>query len=196
MTDPHEHHDHEHEHEHQHQLSYQDAVAQFRGDKDAFFRTSPNSPIPASERDAFGGLPYYPVDEALVFDELTLEPYTGSEPVRFEIPTSDGRTRPAERAGVFRFDVGGSEQTLTAYVFEGGSTESVFVPVVDATSGSETYGAGRYLDVEREDDGTYTLDFNLAYHPSCVYDMKYSCPLTPAENRLSVPIRAGERLAG
>src|SRR5919106_2884925 len=87
MTDPHEHHEHEHEHqhEHQHQLSYQDAVEQFRADKDAFFRTSPNSPIPSSERDAFSGLPYYPVDEALVFDELTLEPYTGSEPVRFEI---------------------------------------------------------------------------------------------------------------
>jgi uncharacterized protein (DUF1684 family) len=71
----------------------------------------------------------------------------------------------------------------------------VFVPFADATSGSETYGAGRYLDIEREDDGTYTLDFNLAYHPSCVYDARFSCPLTPAENRLRVPIRAGERLA-
>jgi uncharacterized protein (DUF1684 family) len=68
------------------------------------------------------------------------------------------------------------------------------VPFADATSGTETYGAGRYLDIEREDDGTYSLDFNLAYHPSCVYDVKFSCPLTPAENRLRVPIRAGERL--
>jgi uncharacterized protein (DUF1684 family) len=69
------------------------------------------------------------------------------------------------------------------------------VPFVDATSGSETYGAGRYLDIEREEDGTYSLDFNLAYHPSCVYDARFSCPLTPAENRLAVSIRAGERLA-
>ena len=71
---------------------------------------------------------------------------------------------------------------------------SVFVPFLDATSGRETYGAGRYLDLEPEDDGTYSLDFNLAYHPSCVYDIRFSCPLTPAENRLPERIEAGERL--
>jgi uncharacterized protein (DUF1684 family) len=215
MADAHEHHDRDeehhdhgnehpsqdelldlgHEHEHHHQLSYEDAVAEFRTDKDKFFRSAPNSPIPEAERDAFGGLPYYPVEPSLRFDDLLLEPYTGAEPVSFEIPTSDGRTRPAERAGVFRFPLAGEDQTLTAYVFEGDGTDSLFVPFVDATGGTETYGAGRYLDIEREDDGSYSLDFNLAYHPSCVYDIKFSCPLTPAENRLSVPIRAGERLA-
>ena len=70
----------------------------------------------------------------------------------------------------------------------------MFVPFLDATSGHETYGAGRYLDIEPEDDGTYSLDFNLAYHPSCVYDFRFSCPLTPAENRLRIRIEAGERL--
>ncbi len=194
MTDAHEGHGHDNEHEHHHQLSYVDAVAQFRADKDAFFGSAPQSPIPAEERGSFTGLPYYPIDEAYVFDELTLDPYTGDEPVRFEIPTSDGKTRPAERAGVLRFPLEGTDQALTAYIFEGGSPESVFVPFADATSGTETYGAGRYLDIEREEDGTYSLDFNLAYHPSCVYDVKFSCPLTPAENRLRVPIRAGERL--
>jgi uncharacterized protein (DUF1684 family) len=196
MSDAHEHHDHDHDHAHHHEhtVSYEDAVNEFRTDKDAFFGSAPNSPIPAAEREAFSGLPYYPVDESLRFDELTLDPYTGDEPVRFEIPTSDGRTRPAERAGVFRFAVDGADQTLTGYIFEGGSADDVFVPFLDATSGKETYGAGRYLDIEREEDGTYSLDFNLAYHPSCVYDAKFSCPLTPAENRLAVPIRAGERL--
>ena len=179
MADAHESHDHEHEHEHHHQLSYEDAVAQFRADKDGFFRSAPNNSV----------------DPELLFDDLRLEPYTGDEPVRFEIPTSDGRTRPADRAGVFRSTVDGSDEKLTAYTFEGDGPENVFVPFLDPTSGNETYGAGRYLDVEREEDGTYSLDFNLAYHPSCVYDMKFSCPLTPAENRLSVPIRAGERLA-
>jgi hypothetical protein len=199
MADDHAHHDHDHhahhDHAHEHVLSYPDAVAEFRADKDEFFRAAPNSPLPAAERETFEGLPYYPVDESLRFDELTLEPYDGDEPVRFEIPTSDGRTRPAERAGVLRFSLDGSKQRLTAYVFEGGDAANVFVPFVDATSGTETYGAGRYLDIEREEDGTYSLDFNLAYHPSCVYDMRFSCPLTPAENRLAVPIRAGERLA-
>src|SRR5437867_1493943 len=123
MADAHEHDDHGHEHEHQHQLSYEDALGQFRADKDAFFRSAPNSPIPEPEREAFEGLPYYPVDASLRFDDLVLEPYTGSEPVRFEIPTSDGRTRPAERAGVFRFPLNGADRTLTAYTFEGDDAE-------------------------------------------------------------------------
>lgn len=193
--DDHEHHHHEHDHDHE-PVDYAQAVQLFRGDKDAFFATHPRSPVPEAERASFAGIPYYPVDEALRFDDLTLQPYTGSEPVQFQIPTSDGRLRPAVRAGVFRFPLGGDERTLTAYTFEGGADEegSVFVPFLDGTSGTETYGAGRYLDLERDDDGTYSLDFNLAYHPSCVYDPRFSCPLTPAENRLPVRVEAGERL--
>lgn len=194
MADSHDHDD-EPGHHHHGAVSYEDAVAGFRADKDAFFKASPHSPVPEPERAAFTGLLYYPVDPELVFERLTLEPYAGDEPVRFEIPTSDNRLRPAERAGVFRFLFGGEDRTLTAYRFEGGDGDSLFVPVLDATSGSETYGAGRYLDLEPDEDGTWTLDFNLLYHPSCVYDARFSCPLTPAENRLAVPVRAGERLA-
>jgi uncharacterized protein len=164
---------HDHAHHHEHVVSYPDAVDQYRADKDEFFRAAPNSPIPAADRDGFEGLPYYPVDEALRFDDLPLDPYEGDEPVHFEIPTSDGKLRPAERAGVFRVPLEGGEHSLTAYVFEGGSTDNVFVPFLDATSGLETYGAGRYLDIEREEDGTYSVDFNLAYHPSCVYDSRF-----------------------
>ena len=187
----HEHHDHEHHHEH---ISYSDAVEQFRADKDNYYRSGTHSPIPIEQRGTFEGLPYYPVDESLVFDDRRLEPYEGDEPENFEIPTSDGRLRPAHRAGVLRFDIAGEPHQLTAYTFNEGDGESLFVPFLDATSGRETYGAGRYLDLEPEEDGSYTLDFNLAYHPSCVYDPKYSCPLTPAENRLAVRIEAGERL--
>jgi uncharacterized protein (DUF1684 family) len=183
------------EHAHHHTLSYADAVTAYRADKDAFFKASQGSPIPAAERGAFSGLPYYPVDERMVIDDLALDGYTGNEPVQFEIPTSDGRLRPAERAGVFHFDIDGVEQTLTAYRFANSDSDTLFVPFLDATSGTETYGAGRYLDLEAQDDGSYSLDFNLAYHPSCVYDPRFSCPLTPAENRLSVRIEAGERLA-
>jgi uncharacterized protein (DUF1684 family) len=196
MTDPeaaaHDHDAHEHEgHEH---LDYGDAVRAYRADKDDYFRTGADSPLPATERGGFAGLPYYEVDEALRFDGLTLEPYAGSEPASFQIPTSDGRLRDAQRAGVFRFELGGESRTLTGYTFASGGSESVFVPFLDATSGTETYGAGRYLDLEPDDDGTFSLDFNLAYHPSCVYDARFSCPLTPAENRLPVRIEAGERL--
>jgi uncharacterized protein (DUF1684 family) len=191
----HEGHDHEgHDHEGHEHVAYPDAVASYRADKDDYFRRGDGSPIPAAERGAFTGLPYFPVDETLRFEGLTLEPYSGSEPVQFQIPTSDGQLRAAERAGVFRFDREGTSHSLTGYAFAGGGSESVFVPFLDLTSGTETYGAGRYLDLSPEHDGTFALDFNLAYHPSCVYDPKYSCPLTPAENRLPIRIEAGERL--
>jgi hypothetical protein len=199
MTPDHDHHHdhddhHDHGHHHDADIPYADAVRAFRVDKDAYFRSGERSPIPVAERADFTGLPYFDVDESLRFEGLALEPYAGTEPTTFTIPTSDGRLRPAERAGTFRFEVGGVPCTLTAYIFEGGSTESVFVPFLDGTTGVESYGAGRYLDLEREDDGTFALDFNIAYHPSCVYDPRFSCPLTPAENRLPVRIEAGERL--
>ena len=195
--DAHEHggHDHGgHDHAGHEHVAYPEAVASYRAEKDEFFRTAPDSPIPAAERKAFTGLPYFAVDEDLRFEGLTLEPYAGSEPARFQIPTSDGKLRDAERAGVFRFELGGATQTLTGYTFASGASESVFVPFLDVTSGRESYGAGRYLDLYPEPDGSYALDFNLAYHPSCVYDARFSCPLTPAENRLPVRIEAGERL--
>ena len=92
------------------------------------------------------------------------------------------------------FELGGP-QTLDLYWLEGYGG-GVFLSFADATSGTETYGAGRYLDLEPENDGTYVLDFNLAYHPSCVYDVIFSCPITPPENRLPIRVEAGERLAG
>lgn len=192
----HDHDDHAgHDHAGHGHVAYPDAVANYRADKDDYFREAADSPIPAAERAAFLGLPYFPVDEALRFDGLTLEPYAGSEPATFQIPTSDGKLRDAVRAGVFRFAIEGTTHILTGYTFAKGHSDSVFVPFLDATSGTESYGAGRYLDLYPEDDGTYALDFNLTYHPSCVYDPKYSCPLTPAENRLPIRIEAGERLA-
>jgi uncharacterized protein (DUF1684 family) len=196
------HDDHGHHADHDHgahaghaHLSYPDAIANYRANKDEFFRESDGSPIPAADRPTFLGLPYFAVDESLRFEGLALDPYAGSEPAAFQIPTSDGKLRDAVRAGVFRFELGGVTHMLTGYSFAQGASDSIFVPFLDGTSGTETYGAGRYLDMYPEHDGSYALDFNLAYHPSCVYDTKFSCPLTPVENRLPIRIEAGERLA-
>jgi uncharacterized protein len=131
-----------------------------------------------------------------VFEGLTLDPYAGNEPTSFQIPTSDGRLRPARRAGSFGFEIDGQPVRLTGYELDGAHSDgNLFVPFLDATTGRESYGAGRYLDLVPDEDGTYAIDFNLAYHPTCVYDPRASCPLTPAENRLPVRIEAGERLA-
>jgi uncharacterized protein (DUF1684 family) len=196
-ADRHDDHGHDDDHSGHEHVDYPTAVALYRADKDDYFRSALDSPIPHAERERFVGLPYFPVDEAYRFEGLTLEPYDGAEPTSFQIPTSDGKLRDAERAGVLRFALGGAEHhRLTAYRFAGDiAGGSVFVPFLDATSGAETYGAGRYLDLDPDErDGTFVLDFNLAYHPSCVYDPRYSCPLTPAENRLPTRIEAGERL--
>jgi uncharacterized protein len=184
---------HEHEHEHEHERDYVGAVEEERARKDDFFKRSHSSPIPHEARHDFQGLPYFAVDPAFRFHDLMLEPYAGHEPSAFQIPTSDGQLRPARRAGTLAFKREGESLRLTGYTLEGGDT--LFVPFMDATSGHETYGAGRYLDVDPEPDGSYVLDFNLAYHPYCVYADHFSCPLTPAENRLPIRIEAGERLA-
>jgi uncharacterized protein (DUF1684 family) len=193
MTE-HDHQEHDH-HEHDHGGGYVEAIEAERARKDDWFRGSRSSPIPHDARHDFAGLPYFPVDPAVRFEGLTLEPYAGDEPSAFQIPTSDGQLRPAHRAGTFTIGLDGAPRRLTAYVLDGGGDDSLFVPFLDATSGRETYGAGRYLDVEAEPDGTYVLDLNLAYHPYCVYAESFSCPLTPAENRLPLRIEAGERLA-
>ncbi|HEY5629700.1 MAG TPA: DUF1684 domain-containing protein [Candidatus Limnocylindrales bacterium] len=167
------------------------AIEAERAAKDEAFRHSPASPIPDEDREAFGGLAYFPVDPACRLSGLSLSPYEGTEAEAFHMPTSTDELRRAWRAGTFRFELAGQPLSLVAYDLGNGA---LFVPFLDATSGSETYGAGRYLDVEPEPDGTYTLDFNLAYFPYCAYSPYYSCPLTPAENRLPVRVEAGERL--
>jgi uncharacterized protein (DUF1684 family) len=103
------------------------------------------------------------------------------------------------RVGTARFELGGESLALSLFWVEGYGG-GVFLSFRDATSGKETYGAGRYLldtvkgaDLGLE-DGRLVLDFNLAYQPSCSYDPAWACPLAPPENRLPVAVRAGERL--
>lgn len=196
MDDRHDHeHDHsEHGHEHHAAVSYEDAITGFRADKDAFFRDNPDSPLLPEDRPHFTGIAYFAPDRRYRIEGLLLElPATG-EGRTFDIPTSDGQLRPANRVGQLRFLLDERELSLHGYALPGMHGGQLFVPFLDATSGHEAYEAGRYLDLEQEPDGTYTLDFNLAYHPTCVFSPYYSCPLTPQENRLPVRIEAGEKL--
>jgi uncharacterized protein (DUF1684 family) len=162
-------------------------LIEFRRQKDAFFGRDQRSPIPERERAGFTGLSYYPPNDDLVY---TLRPEPGDgEPIR--IGTSDGQVREYHRSAIARFEVDGEEATLALLTTP--HHPGFFLPFRDATSGTDTYGAGRYLDLEPNPDGTVTIDFNLAYNPSCAYDDAYSCPLPPPENWLRVPIRAGEK---
>jgi uncharacterized protein (DUF1684 family) len=192
MTD--QHHDHHHTHQDIAEPSdYAGWVTAQRQSKDEYFKRAARSPIPPGERAAFEGLPYFPVDPSLRFEFLALGPLPEGLETETHVQTSDGRVRHGERVGTLRFALDGVEQRLVGLRLEGAEDGSLFVPFRDATSGRETYEAGRYLDLAAQEDGTYDLDFNLAYAPFCAYSPAYSCPLPPPENWLTVEIRAGER---
>ena len=162
-------------------------LMEFRRRKDQFFKSDPHSPLSAEQKQAFAGLNYYPENPKLRF-EVTVERFAEEQTV--QMPTNTGELRNYIRYGRFRFEVEGQWATLTVYASEQGG---FFVPFSDLTSGDETYGAGRYLDLEWLGGDQFYVDFNLVYNPWCAYSPHYSCPLPPEENRLQVPIRAGEK---
>jgi uncharacterized protein (DUF1684 family) len=175
---------------------YARELTDFRDEKDAFFESSPQSPIMYGERgNRFSGLSYYPPD--LGFQVVaTLERTDSYETA--QIATSTGEMREMARYGVLRFRLADRDLTLSAFVdADDDEPEELFVPFRDATSGKETYGAGRYLDLPFHAHGSgpheIIMDFNLAYNPYCAYSEAYSCPLPPAENTLPVAITAGEK---
>jgi uncharacterized protein len=151
-------------------------------------------PIPANRRNALLPLRYYPPDPSYsVPAALRL----GQERPSVSMPTSTGTIRRYQRVGVLEFTFQGQSLSLGAYVEEGTrEIKGLFVPFVDATSGKETYPAGRYLDIPPTPTGIYTIDFNRAYNPYCAYNETYECPYPPASNRLKVEIRAGEKAPG
>jgi hypothetical protein len=159
-----------------------------RKQKDAFFKNHPQSPLPPQDRAGFKGLVYYPVDENL---NLMLEAEEFDEKDEIQMQTSTGDVRSYLRWGRVHFSVDDQPAELTLFY----SPESgyFFLPFMDATSGQETYGAGRYLEPHMVDETRVQVDFNLAYSPYCAYNENYSCPIPPAENRLKVRIEAGEK---
>ena len=173
---------------------YQEQVAAFRADKDQFFRTGKESPIPAEERAAFTGLAYYAVDPAARVPTYLTQERTAPA-VIIQLQTSGDELRKMRKVGTLGFSFAGGTYKLTAFAdAEAGNVDRLFVPFGDLTNVSETYRGGRYLELDRTPTGLYDLDFNRAYHPFCVYNTTYICPVPPAENRLPVAIHAGERL--
>ena len=173
------------------EVPYADVIASERAEKDEAFKASSDSPVLQAERPKFVPLAYYAVEESYrVPAALDAAP---GEPA-IEMPTSTGKWRPMRRAGLLKFSVRGQPLTLTAFVdADDRQMVRLFVPFSDLTNGTETYAAGRYLDLDRTATGLYDLDFNRAYHPYCYYNPQYDCPYPPRENRLALPIRAGER---
>jgi uncharacterized protein (DUF1684 family) len=157
-------------------------------------RTEPNcSPVPQDKRKTVVPLRYFPVDPASNVPAVLK--LAGDRPV-FEMPTSTGTLRRMQLVGTLEFTFQGQPHSLGAFVENGEEIIDLFVPFADMTTGTETYAAGRYLDIHPTATGYYTIDFNRAYNPYCAYNATYECPFPPPSNRLKVPVRAGEKIPG
>jgi uncharacterized protein (DUF1684 family) len=170
---------------------YASMIQADRAAKDASFRNQPNEPVPPSKVAEFVPLKYFPIDPTYVVP-AALKPAT--ERIIIDMLTSQGKLRKHQRVGTLEFTLKGQALTLPAFVEAGAGLDRLFVPFSDMTNGTETYGAGRYLELDRMPSGVYTIDFNKAYNPYCYYNKDFDCPYPPRESRLPMPIRAGERL--
>lgn len=186
-------HDHDHDHHH-HALSWEDELGQLRDSARHYyehqFDWKGHGPPPGFE----GPRWYPPASDWRLTARLDREaPGTGDE---VELATSTGQLRQMTNAGQLVFEAVGAEHRLAAFAtHDAQGYEVLFVPFRDATSGTETYGAGRYVETGYDrDHDEVELDFNYAYNPSCVFSPAYDCPFPPPANRLTVPVRAGEML--
>jgi uncharacterized protein (DUF1684 family) len=189
------------------------ALEFWRTTRERLFREHPQSPVPRDKRQAFRAR-HFPADLSLRF-EVAVAPddappvpaagglagLAGLAGIAMELPVSAGGTMSFSRIGHVEVPFAAGARRLGVY-WMAGYAGGVFLPFRDATSGNETYAAGRYLlDTAKSADlggdwerGTLILDFNFAFQPSCAFDPKWACPLAPPENRLDIAIRAGERL--
>ena len=164
----------------------------WRDGRDELFAGHPDSPLDEAARATFDGLPYAPYDPALRF-EARLAPAASQ---RLEVPTAADGVVPFERIG--RVDLGGLGRLDVWWLGSYGG--GIFLPLRDGSAGRGTYGGGRYLldTVKGADLGgdgeRLVVDLNFAYHPSCAYDPRWSCPLAPDGNRTEAPVPAGEQL--
>lgn len=184
------------------------ALAHWRAVRERLFREHPQSPVPAEARATFRAY-HFEYDPALRSEVvLAPAPPTGPSPLdgpralTLELPESGGEHLAFSRIGWIPVPLPGGPRRLSVF-WMAGYAGGLFIPFRDATNGTETYGAGRYLvDSAKSADlggdparNALVIDFNFAFHPSCAFDPRFACPLAPPENRLDVPIRAGERLA-
>ena len=173
------------------EVDYVTQIQIARSALDETYRNQPEKPVPAAKMKEFLPLKYFPPDPEYVVP-ASLNP--AKERIVVEMPTSQGKIRKHQRVGLLQFTLKGQALTLGAFVEAGAGLDRLFVPFSDMTSGTETYAAGRYLELDRTSSGVYTIDFNKAYNPYCYYNPDYDCPYPPRESRLPLPIRAGERL--
>jgi len=166
-------------------------IQQARANKDSLLRHDPHSPIPADLRSTFKGLDYFPIDlQFFLIGDLHIY----GRRRQIQVPATDGDFMPMERFGRFVAHLG--EKPFWLEVYRSLEDNSLTILFTDKTNGKETYSGGRYTHLSNLGNGQYLLDFNESYNPYCAYNADYICPMPPAQNRLPLAIRAGEKAFG
>lgn len=170
------------------------SASNFQKELYAYYNNEATTPLKADDKATFKGIHFFPLDEAYITTAQFI-PAAGGDIIDF--PTSAKKVKQFKEYGTINFEIKGQSGTLTLYQMHGledpQADGTIFLPFKDATSGTSSYGAGRYIDLSPKDiiDGKIVIDFNKAYNPYCAYSIHYNCPLTPANNILSFPIEAG-----
>jgi uncharacterized protein (DUF1684 family) len=170
--------------------AYLGRIREARRQKDQTLHKAADSPIPSAQRATFAGLRYFaPAADFKITASITRQPVLLPQPLTMSL----GAPESYQRWGTAEFELNGQPQKLTLLQKTG--DKQLFVPFTDPTNGEQTYSAGRFLDVPLPpvEANELELDFNQAYNPYCAYNHEYSCPRPPSENRLTVPVTAGEQ---
>lgn len=192
------------------------ALTVWREERERLYRDHPMSPVPAAERPNFSAK-HFAYDPSMRFEVIVQPSLVASSPLApaassslgaplgapLSLPNSGADSLSFRRIGSVEIPFQDHGPRSLALFWMEGYAGGLFLPFRDATSGTETYAAGRYLlDTAKSADlgsdaarGSLILDFNFAYQPSCAFDPRWACPLAPPENRLDLPVRAGERIA-
>ena len=168
---------------------HKEKIERVRERNDILFKKSPHSPLTPEQKEDFKGIDYFPVDSKYEI-RFKLRKFESDSDII--ISSTRGDRRKYSRVGYFEFEIDGHMNTLT--VFKAIGDDYLFLPFKDSTTGNESYKIGRYVEIERISKDEYSVDFNTAYNPYCAYNDNWNCTLTPDENILKIPIKAGMKI--
>ena len=172
---------------------YDKSFTPFQKEMNEFFKDASISPLKEKDLKNFKGLDFFDFDSSYVVNAaLTRTP----EEKSFKMKTTTDRLPEYVKYGIVTFDLFGKSYNLNIYrnldiINKEGYQDYLFLPFLDDTNGFESYGGGRYIDLDITEEDNLVIDFNSAYNPYCTYNEKYSCPIVPRENYLSIKINAG-----
>ena len=172
---------------------------EYQQELNASYKDASKSPLKKKDLKKFKGLDFFTVDSTFIVTAKLVK--TENAPT-FEMATTTDRKPLYKEYGILTFTLKGKDCKLTIYQSQDDLRDEkykdyLFLPFTDDTSGNESYGGGRYMDVMTTDEkpnGTIVLNFNNTYNPYCAYNDKYSCPLTPRKNHLDVEVKAGVKV--